>query len=111
MKVTLFGRFCGLENGWSRFGGSSETKPVAKKSQSAALSEPMSEDFEVELHLETPEWLNIFDISRNGLVAVNLEGSVVFLNKTAARIIGISAKEALGRKINELIPRYPDYWK
>ncbi len=85
-------------------GGSSETKPVAKKSQSAALSEPMNEDFEVELHLETPEWLNIFDISRNGLVAVNLEGSVVFLNKTAARIIGISAKEALGRKINELIP-------
>lgn len=85
-------------------GRSFETKPVAKKSQSPIVSGPASEDLEVELNLETPEWLNIFDISRNGLVAVNLEGIVVFLNKTAARIIGISVKAALGRKINELIP-------
>lgn len=53
---------------------------------------------------ETNDWLNILDVAKNGLVAVNLDGEVVFLNSTAARIIGLDEKEALGKKINELIP-------
>ncbi|MGA8833109.1 MAG: sigma 54-interacting transcriptional regulator, partial [Desulfomonilaceae bacterium] len=53
---------------------------------------------------ETNDWLNILDVAKNGLVAVNLDGEVVFLNSTAARIIGLDERKALGKKINELIP-------
>jgi PAS domain S-box-containing protein len=58
----------------------------------------------VDVHLETPEWLKILDVSRNALVAVDVEGNVVFLNQTAAKIVGMDVQQALGRKVNELIP-------
>ena len=56
------------------------------------------------LELETRNWLDLLDISRNGLVAVNSDGKVTFLNKTAARIMGIDEETATGQIINELIP-------
>ncbi|MHB8202917.1 MAG: sigma-54 interaction domain-containing protein [Desulfomonilaceae bacterium] len=56
------------------------------------------------LQLETRDWLNLLDVSRNGLVAVNLDGEIVFLNRTAARIIAIDAEMAIGKRIEALIP-------
>lgn len=56
------------------------------------------------LQLETRDWLNLLDVSRNGLVAVNLDGEIVFLNRTASRIIAIDGEMAIGKRIEALIP-------
>ncbi len=56
------------------------------------------------LDLQTHDWLNLLDVSQNGFVAINIEGEVVFLNRTAQRIIGVEEEDAMGRRINELIP-------
>ncbi len=54
--------------------------------------------------LETEEWLGIIDFSRNGLIAVDVKGVVVFLNKTAARTIGTDEAHAVGKRVDKLIP-------
>ncbi len=56
------------------------------------------------LQLETSDWITLLDVSRNGLVAVNFDGEIVFLNRTAARIIAIDAEMAIGKRIETLIP-------
>ncbi|MGC8657595.1 MAG: sigma 54-interacting transcriptional regulator [Desulfomonilaceae bacterium] len=53
---------------------------------------------------DTADWLNIMDVSKNGLVAVDRQGIIVFINKTAAKIIGTDDQQALGKRIDELIP-------
>lgn len=54
--------------------------------------------------LDTKEWLGIVDFSRNGLLAIDSEGYIVCLNETAARIIGIDAADAVGGRVDEVIP-------
>jgi PAS domain S-box-containing protein len=54
--------------------------------------------------LTKEEWLSVVDFSRNGLVAVDAEGNVVFLNETAARIIGTDTVRAVGMRMDELVP-------
>jgi PAS domain S-box-containing protein len=54
--------------------------------------------------LETAEWLDLVDFSRNGLVAIDARGIVVFLNRTAARIIGTDEAHAVGKRVDKLIP-------
>jgi PAS domain S-box-containing protein len=56
-----------------------------------------------QLSLETQEWLNIIDFSNNGLVAIDDKGKIVFLNRTAARIIGIDEASAVGRRVDEVV--------
>lgn len=57
-----------------------------------------------EFQLKTEEWLSIVDFSHHALIGIDTEGVVVCLNRTAARIMGIDAAAALGRKIDEVIP-------
>lgn len=54
--------------------------------------------------LDTAEWLNIVDFSRNGFLAIDSEGYVVSLNETAALIIGTDRSHAVGRRVEELVP-------
>jgi PAS domain S-box-containing protein len=54
--------------------------------------------------LSNDEWLSVVDFSRYGLVAVDSEGHVVFLNDTAARIIGTDIPSAVGMRMDELVP-------
>ncbi|HHV72839.1 MAG TPA: sigma 54-interacting transcriptional regulator, partial [Clostridia bacterium] len=42
--------------------------------------------------------------AHNGIIAINREGLVVNINAAAERLIGISAEEALGKPVNEIIP-------
>ncbi len=40
----------------------------------------------------------------NGIVAINTRGEIILFNKSAARFMGISKEEALGQKVETLIP-------
>ena len=40
----------------------------------------------------------------NGILAIDKEGNIIFLNKSAARFIGVTLEEALGQKVDKLIP-------
>ena len=56
-----------------------------------------------QLHLETLEWLNIIDFSNNGIIAIDDKGRIVFLNRTAVRIIGVEEASAVGRRVDEVV--------
>jgi PAS domain S-box-containing protein len=45
----------------------------------------------------------ILDSAHNGIVAINRSGVIVSFNPAAERLIGISAQEALGKPINDVI--------
>ncbi len=40
----------------------------------------------------------------NGILAINTRGEVILVNKSAARFIGVSMEEALGQKVDKLVP-------
>lgn len=56
------------------------------------------------LQLETRDWLNLLDVSRNGLVTINANGEVVYVNRIAARILEVDEDKTIGKRIEELIP-------
>lgn len=55
-----------------------------------------------------PEWSNqievILDAIREGLLAVDKEGKITLFNRAAEQITGIPAREALGRRVDRVIP-------
>ena len=55
------------------------------------------------LNLEIREWLDIIDFSNNGLIAIDDKGVIVFLNRTAVRIIGIDEANGIGRRVDEVL--------
>ncbi len=55
----------------------------------------------VKKNLEIDQFLNAI---YNGILAINTEGKVILLNKSAARFIGVSMEEALGQKVDKLVP-------
>lgn len=54
--------------------------------------------------LDTREWREILDSAHNGIVAVNREGEIIVLNKAAAELVTFSQEEAMGKRIEEVIP-------
>ncbi len=53
--------------------------------------------------LDTEAWLNIIDFTRQGVIAINSEGKIAFINGTAARIVGTDEKSAVGCHIKKLV--------
>lgn len=56
------------------------------------------------LELEFGEWREILDAAHNGIIAVNREGLIIVLNRAAAEIVGFPQEEALGKRVEEVIP-------
>ncbi|MHB1654037.1 MAG: sigma-54 interaction domain-containing protein [Desulfitobacteriaceae bacterium] len=56
------------------------------------------------LELEAREWREILDSAHNGIIAVNREGRVVVFNKAASELVGFPQGEALGERIEGVIP-------
>lgn len=85
--------------------GVQSTSPAEASSTSlqgnAAL---FQEDASSAFQLSREEWLSVVDFSRNALVAIDSGGYVVFLNETAARIIGTDIVSAVGKRMDELVP-------
>lgn len=47
----------------------------------------------------------IFDSIDEGMVGINADGEIDFLNKRAAEMIGVSIEEAIGKKVQDIIPK------
>lgn len=46
----------------------------------------------------------ILDAVYNGIVAVNREGKIVIFNKAASRLTGVTVEEAVGKRVDYIIP-------
>lgn len=55
------------------------------------------------LHAAEERYRNLFDNANDAIIISDLEGKVVSWNKSAKRIFGWGANEAMGRKLSELI--------
>ncbi len=54
--------------------------------------------------LGAEEWQEILDSAHNGVIAVNREGMIIVFNKAASELVGVLQDEAIGRRVDEVIP-------
>ena len=57
------------------------------------------------LQSENRGWLNIFNNSHNGIVAINQDQTIIEWNGGASRLFGYSKKHAIGRNMSFLFPK------
>jgi PAS domain S-box-containing protein len=47
--------------------------------------------------------VDLADITENGIIAIDSESNLIVMNKTAEKILGIDAKEDMGKKLSEIL--------
>jgi PAS domain S-box-containing protein len=62
------------------------------------------EDLIEKLRNETYKHDLIFDSTDDGMIVINVEGEIIFFNKSAEKIVGYPKNEAIGKHIKDVIP-------
>jgi PAS domain S-box-containing protein len=58
----------------------------------------------VSLELEIKDWCDILDSVHTGVVAIDRRGTIIFINTTASLLVGFPVDQALGKRVDEVIP-------
>ncbi|KML13121.1 ATPase AAA [Bacillus safensis] len=93
-----------------------EEKPehavIVPSSMAYVISELMSEKQQLIqiLKEQTYKHDRIFNATNDGMIFINMDEEVVLFNRSAAKMVGCSQKDAIGRHIREVIPntKLPD---
>lgn len=93
-----------------------EEKPehavIVPSSMAYVISELMSEKQQLIqiLKEQTYKHDRIFNATNDGMIFINMDEEVVLFNRSAAKMVGCSQKDAIGRDIREVIPntKLPD---
>ncbi|WP_431794017.1 sigma 54-interacting transcriptional regulator [Bacillus altitudinis] len=93
-----------------------EQKPehavIVPSSMAYVMSELMSEKQQLIqiLKEQTYKHDRIFNATNDGMIFINMDEEVVLFNRSAAKMVGCSQKDAIGRHIREVIPntKLPD---
>ncbi|MBQ4840550.1 sigma-54-dependent transcriptional regulator [Bacillus safensis] len=93
-----------------------EKKPehavIVPSSMAYVISELMSEKQQLIqiLKEQTYKHDRIFNATNDGMIFINMDEEVVLFNRSAAKMVGCSQKDAIGRHIREVIPntKLPD---
>lgn len=93
-----------------------EEKPehavIVPSSMAYVISELMAEKQQLIqiLKEQTYKHDRIFDATNDGMIFINMDEEVVLFNRSAAKMVGRSQKDAIGRHIREVIPntKLPD---
>ena len=47
--------------------------------------------------------VDLADITENGIIAIDSESNLIVMNKTAEKILGIDAKEGIGKNLSQIL--------
>ncbi|WP_339205707.1 sigma-54-dependent Fis family transcriptional regulator [Bacillus sp. FSL W8-1143] len=89
-----------------------EQSVIVPSSMAYVISELMSEKHQLIqiLKEQTYKHDRIFNATNDGMIFINMDEEVVLFNRSAAKMVGRSQKDAIGRHIREVIPntKLPD---
>lgn len=83
-----------------------EQSVIVPSSMAYVISELMSEKHQLIqiLKEQTYKHDRIFNATNDGMIFINMDEEVVLFNRSAAKMVGRSQKDAIGRHIREVIP-------